>query len=153
MEFNNLDEPALAARAAWLAPRLRAGDAVFLRGDLGAGKTAFARALIRAMTGKADLAVPSPTFTLVQTYDTPAAPLWHFDLYRLKSAEEIFEIGWEDAQGDAIMVVEWPERLGDDADGGLAPHNRLEIILSIATDNNLCRHMELVPYGTWKDRI
>ncbi len=153
MQFKDLDEAALAARAAWLAPQLRGGDAVFLRGDLGAGKTAFARAMIRTLTGKPDLNVPSPTFTLVQTYDTPAAPLWHFDLYRLKSAEEIFEIGWEDALAGAIMVVEWPERLGDDADGGLAPRDRLEIILSIATDNNMRRDMNLVPYGQWKDRI
>lgn len=153
MEFHGLDENALAAQAAAFAPRLRAGDVLFLRGDLGAGKTAFARALIRAMTGQPDLAVPSPTFTLVQTYDTPAGPLWHFDLYRLKSAEEIFEIGWEEALGGAIMIVEWPERLGDDDGGGLAPRDRLEIVLSIATDNNQHRSLRLAPRGSWKDRI
>lgn len=153
MEFLDLDESALAARAAALAPQLRAGDVLFLRGDLGAGKTVFARALIRALAGNPGLAVPSPTFTLVQTYDTPAGPLWHFDLYRLKHADEIYEIGWEDALAGAIMVVEWPERLGTGDGNSLAPRDRLEIVLSIAPDNNERRTLRLEPHGPWKDRI
>lgn len=153
MEFHDLDERALAEQAAAMASRLRAGDVLFLRGDLGAGKTSFARALIRAITGQPDLAVPSPTFTLVQTYDTPAGPLWHFDLYRLKEPDEVFEIGWEEALAGAIMIVEWPERLGDDRAGGLAPRDRLEIILSMDTDNNLHRTLRAAPYGTWKERM
>jgi tRNA threonylcarbamoyladenosine biosynthesis protein TsaE len=153
MDDHDLDESALAARAAALAPQLRAGDVLFLRGDLGAGKTVFARALIRALTGDAALTVPSPTFTLVQTYDTPAGPLWHFDLYRLKSAEEIYEIGWEDALGGAIMVVEWPERLGTGDGNSLAPRDRLELVLSIAPDNTERRRLRLEPLGTWKDRM
>lgn len=153
MDFHDLDETQLAAQAAALAPRLGAGDVLFLRGDLGAGKTVFARALIRALAGDADLNVPSPTFTLVQTYDTPAAPLWHFDLYRLKHAEEVYEIGWEDALSGAIMVVEWPERLGTGDGNSLAPRDRLELVLSIAPDNNERRTLRLEPHGKWKDRI
>jgi tRNA threonylcarbamoyladenosine biosynthesis protein TsaE len=153
MEFHDLDETMLAARATALAPQLRAGDVLFLRGDLGAGKTVFARALIRALTDDPDMNVPSPTFTLVQTYDTSAGPLWHFDLYRLKSAEEIYEIGWEDALGGAIMVVEWPERLGTGDGNSLAPQDRLELVLSIAPDNNARRRLRLEPHGQWKDRI
>ena len=136
-----------------MAPQLRAGDVLFLQGDLGAGKTVFARALIRTLAGDTNLTVPSPTFTLVQTYDTAAGSLWHFDLYRLKDAEEIYEIGWEDALSGAIMIVEWPERLGTGNGNSLAPRDRLEIVLSIAPDNNERRTLRLEPHGKWKDRI
>lgn len=108
--------------AALLARDLKPGDVLFLRGDLGAGKTVFARALVRALSGDPGLEVPSPTFTLVQTYDTEKGPLWHFDLYRLKEPEEIYETGWEEALGEGIVVVEWPERLG-----GLSPRKHIEI--------------------------
>lgn len=104
------NETALAA--ARLAAGLKAGDILLLRGNLGAGKTAFARALIRALCSDTDLEVPSPTFTLVQTYDTAIGQLFHFDLYRLKDAAEIYELGWEDALAGGVTVVEWPERLG-----------------------------------------
>jgi tRNA threonylcarbamoyl adenosine modification protein YjeE len=83
-----------------------------LYGNLGAGKSVFARALIREIMNDPDLEVPSPTFTLVQTYETPFGPLHHFDLYRLEDPEEIFNLGWEEAIGSGIVVVEWPERLG-----------------------------------------
>jgi tRNA threonylcarbamoyladenosine biosynthesis protein TsaE len=147
-----VDEGELAAAAAALAPRLRAGDVLFLRGGLGAGKTAFARALVRALCGDAALAVPSPTFTLVQTYDTPAGALWHFDLYRLKTPDEIYEIGWEDALSGGLVVVEWPERLGNDGDSPLAPPDRLEIRLALLPDNPTRRALRLVPHGAWKNR-
>lgn len=99
-----------AARA--FAATLRPRDIVLLNGTLGMGKSVFSRAVIRALTGDETLEVPSPTFTLVQTYDTPEADIWHFDLYRLKDPEELYEIGWEEALGSAILLIEWPERLG-----------------------------------------
>lgn len=98
-----------------LARLLRPGDVVALRGELGAGKTALVRALIRALPGPAGAEaeeVPSPTFTLVQTYERLPAPVWHFDLYRLESAEEVEELGFSEALAEGIVLVEWPERLG-----------------------------------------
>ena len=106
------DPAATDALAARLAARLRPGDAVWLEGDLGAGKTHFARALIRACLGDggdgAD--IPSPTYTLVQTYDTPMGEIWHADLYRLSDPQEIVELGLHDALETAICLVEWPDR-------------------------------------------
>ncbi len=98
--------------AAAMAILLKEGDVLCLEGDLGTGKSVFARALVRALAGDAGLEVPSPTFTLVQTYETPGGIVWHFDLYRLRHPDEIIEIGWEDARGGGIVLVEWPERLG-----------------------------------------
>jgi tRNA threonylcarbamoyladenosine biosynthesis protein TsaE len=125
MEFESVSEEETARFAASLAPQLRQGDTLLLHGNLGTGKTVFARALIRALTGDNTLEVPSPTFTLVQTYDTPLGALWHFDLYRLEKGEEIYELGWEDALSGGLILVEWPERLG-----GLIPPSRLDIRLS-----------------------
>ncbi len=106
---------------AWrLAPLLEPGDVVSLWGDLGAGKTAFARALIQTMAGK-PIEVPSPTFTLVQTY-VLSAEIWHFDLYRLKRVDEIYELGFEDALSDGVTLIEWPERLE-----AALPRERLDI--------------------------
>lgn len=102
------DTTALAAR---LAAAAKPGDVFLLEGPLGAGKSVFARGFIRALCG-GDTDVPSPTFTLVQTYDAPAATIWHFDLYRLQDAEEIYETGWEDALSN-IILLEWPQRLGN----------------------------------------
>jgi tRNA threonylcarbamoyladenosine biosynthesis protein TsaE len=118
------DVSATAAFARRLAPHLAPGDLVALWGDLGAGKTEFARALIRAATGSPDLDVPSPTFTLVQTYDSAAGPIHHFDLYRLRHPEELFELGWDDALADGIVIVEWPVRAGS-----LLPRMRLDLAL------------------------
>ncbi|OFW88814.1 MAG: tRNA (adenosine(37)-N6)-threonylcarbamoyltransferase complex ATPase subunit type 1 TsaE [Alphaproteobacteria bacterium RIFCSPHIGHO2_12_FULL_45_9] len=98
---------AAAAFAATLKPR----DIILLNGDLGMGKSVFSRAVIRTITHNPDLDVPSPTFTLAQTYNTPMGDVWHFDLYRLKDPEELYEIGWEDALSSGIILVEWPERL------------------------------------------
>jgi tRNA threonylcarbamoyladenosine biosynthesis protein TsaE len=106
------DEHATDQLGATLATRLRIGDVVGLKGELGAGKTALARAILRAAAEDARLIVPSPTFTLVEVYDTPRGSFWHFDLYRLETPEQIFELGWEEALAGGISIIEWPERLG-----------------------------------------
>lgn len=106
------DSAATFQFGAQLAAILRPGDVVALHGDLGAGKTALARAIIQAHINST-APVPSPTFTLVQHYVTTHGTIWHFDLYRLKHADEIFELGWEDALTNGIMLVEWPERAGN----------------------------------------
>ena len=110
--------PALAALA-------KTGDVIALKGELGAGKTSFARAFIRALGGTGD--VPSPTFTLVQVYELATATIWHFDGYRLRHPEEAWELGIEDAFADGISLIEWPERFG-----AFVPARRLEIGLSLA---------------------
>ena len=137
-EFESGSEAEPARFAAAPAPQLRQGDIILLHGDLGTGKTTFARALIRALTGEATLEVPSPTFTLVQTYDTPLGNLWHFDLYRLKNSDEIYEIGWEEALGGGLILVEWPERLRN-----LLPPARLDIRLSPIAGKNAARLIQI----------
>lgn len=131
-------EAATAAFSAEVATRLRPGDVVLLEGDLGAGKTAFTRALIRSMAGQPEANVPSPTFTLVQTYDTATATIWHFDLYRLKDPDEIFELGWEDARSGGISIIEWPERLGP-----YLPKHALTISLHPVASQPLARTITL----------
>jgi len=110
------DEAAMAAFAAAIAPRIRTGDTLLLSGEIGAGKSAFARGFIRAKLGRSE-DVPSPTFTLVQTYQTPQEEIWHCDLYRLTHPDEALELGLDDAFETAICLIEWPDRLGDTAPG------------------------------------
>lgn len=113
METVSHSEKETADFAARVAAMLVPGAVLLLSGPLGAGKSVFARALIRALADDPALEVPSPTFTLVQTYDTPKGSVWHFDLYRLEAPEEIFEIGWDEAlSAGGIVLAEWPERLG-----------------------------------------
>ena len=139
------DEAATLALGARLAPHLRAGDVIALRGDLGAGKTTLTRGLVRALIDP-ETEVPSPTYTLVQTYDTPAGSLWHFDLYRLKyEPDALIELGWDDTP-DGIAVLEWPDRAGR-----YLPANRLEITLNRTQDGRIAR---LEPMGEdWQDRL
>jgi tRNA threonylcarbamoyladenosine biosynthesis protein TsaE len=106
------DETATAALGAMLAERLRPGDVVGLFGELGAGKTTLARGILRAAAGDPELIVPSPTFTLVEVYETARGTFWHFDLYRLETPEQVYELGWEDALAEGIVLIEWPQRLG-----------------------------------------
>lgn len=108
-----------AALAQALAPLLQPGDVILLAGQIGAGKTHFARAVIQARLSAAGRQedVPSPTFTIIQTYHDGAAEICHADLYRLTDADEVFELGLADAFHDAICLVEWPDRLGHHAPG------------------------------------
>jgi tRNA threonylcarbamoyladenosine biosynthesis protein TsaE len=106
------DETATEALGATLAARLRPGDVVGLYGELGSGKTTLARAILRAAAADPTLIVPSPTFTLVEVYETARGNYWHFDLYRLEAAEQVYELGWEEALAEGIVLIEWPQRLG-----------------------------------------
>jgi len=135
------DEAATQILGAQLARFVRAGDVLALHGDLGAGKTTLARAFVRALTTP-DEDVPSPTFTLVQTYDTTIAPLWHFDLYRLEHPEDVYELDFDDACCD-ICLIEWPGRLGS-----LLPKKRLDVVMEIAP-NPVGRRATLSPTGHW----
>jgi tRNA threonylcarbamoyladenosine biosynthesis protein TsaE len=139
------DEAATAALAARLAALARPGDVIALTGELGAGKTTFARAFIAARGAGDD--VPSPTFTLVQLYEAGGMTIWHFDCFRLRDPEEAWELGIEDAFCDGISLIEWPERLGP-----LLPARRLEITLRPGT-SPLGRRAAIDPGGDWAARL
>ncbi|MGM0561557.1 MAG: tRNA (adenosine(37)-N6)-threonylcarbamoyltransferase complex ATPase subunit type 1 TsaE [Pseudomonadota bacterium] len=139
-------ESATAELAKELALLARAGDVILLSGDLGAGKSVFARAFINALPGPPE-EVPSPTFTLVQTYQRGRQEVWHFDLYRLESPDEAWELGFEEALANGISLIEWPERLGGDH-----PPSRLEIEIRYKTPQN-GREASLTPFGDWCGRL
>ncbi len=127
-----LSLPNLAATEALgrrIAAVLQPGDAVLLNGPLGAGKSALARALIRTAANDPALQVPSPSYTLVQAYDTQAGPLHHFDLWRLDGPGGVMELGWDEAR-EGIVVVEWADRLGV-----LRPAEALSITFALAGDD------------------
>lgn len=141
--FHLPDEAATQALGRQLAASLRPGDAVCLTGPLGAGKSTLARALIRALTTP-DEEVPSPTFTLVQFYETPAFPLAHFDLYRLTNPDEAYEIGLDEALDEGVALIEWPQRLE-----GRLPPTRLDIDIALDGD---ARRAVIVRHGDFEGR-
>jgi tRNA threonylcarbamoyl adenosine modification protein YjeE len=114
---------ATKALGARIAAGLAVGDMIALEGDLGAGKTTLARAILRALGVSED--VPSPTFTLVQLYETPRLTVRHYDLYRIESPGEIDELGLDDALGEGAALIEWPER-----GAGRLPPDMLHVVLS-----------------------
>jgi tRNA threonylcarbamoyladenosine biosynthesis protein TsaE len=145
------DPAATESLAAALAGKARRGDVILLSGDLGAGKTHLARAFINALVPEPE-EVPSPTFTLVQTYRGAAyqgaeeLEIWHFDLYRLKAPEEAYELGIEEAFAEGVSLIEWPDRLGY-----LKPREYLEVALSIAADGET-RNAVLKATPQWAER-
>jgi tRNA threonylcarbamoyladenosine biosynthesis protein TsaE len=123
-----------AAFAQRLAPLLGPGDALLLSGPVGAGKSFFARALIRARLGNPAEDVPSPSFTLVQTYLADGVEIWHCDLYRLVSAPDLWELGLAEAFEQAICLIEWPDRLGQ-----LTPQDGLHLNFAAMDDHHSLR--------------
>lgn len=145
--LRTVDEAGLTRIAELIALKVRAGDLITLTGDLGAGKTTFARALIRATLDDPAAEVPSPTFTLVQSYPTPRIEIAHFDLYRLNSPDELDEIGFDEAVTGGVALVEWPERARDRLHG-----NRLDIKLT-AGDTADTRTVALTADAGWSARL
>src|SRR6188508_2198343 len=117
-----------------IAAALEPGDFVTLSGDLGAGKTTFARALIRSLASDPAIAVPSPTFTLMQLYELPRFTLVHADLYRLTTPDELAELGLEDHSEQGVVLMEWPDRAGN-----RLPDDRIDIALSLSSKHPLER--------------
>jgi tRNA threonylcarbamoyladenosine biosynthesis protein TsaE len=148
VELALADESATESLAVRLSAIARCRDVFALRGDLGAGKTVFARAFIRART-RPDEEVPSPTFTLVQVYEPVGqadAAIWHFDLFRLETPQDALELGIEDAFGGAISLIEWPERLGR-----LLPE-RLDLMLSPGPTAD-SRRVLIAGGAEWRHRL
>jgi tRNA threonylcarbamoyladenosine biosynthesis protein TsaE len=143
------DESATHRLAQRLADLARPSDVLALAGDLGLGKSSFARAFIRHFVGTPDEEVPSPTFTLVQSYAGPRGPVWHIDAYRLQDPDEAVELGLDEALTEAVLLIEWPDRLGT-----LLPADRLDVVLQpgpVAT----ARRASLIPQGRgdWPHRL
>lgn len=144
LQFTLPTEDDTAHVAARLARILRPGDTVLLHGDIGAGKTSFARALIRARLGRME-DVPSPTFTLVQTYEDPKADIWHLDLYRLSDPDEAVELGLDAAMRDAICLIEWPDRLAE-----MAPPSALNLHFEAGDTHHTLR---IAAHPAWTARL
>lgn len=144
LEFSLVNEDATAALAQQIATRLNTGDTLLLEGEIGAGKSAFARALIRARLGRME-DVPSPTFTLVQTYEDPKGDIWHCDLYRLTHPDEALELGLGEAFETAICLIEWPDRLGDET-----PKSALTLSFEAQAEQH---HIAFTGSEAWRDRL
>src|SRR5581483_3687640 len=143
-----VDEKATQALMLDVAAVLEPGDLITLSGDLGAGKTTFARALIRHLAGDDAIEVPSPSFTLMQTYELPRFTLVHADLYRLSGPGELAELGFEDIPESAVTVLEWPDRAA-----GALPADRLDIALTLVpAQGPAARHARITGYGGFAQR-
>lgn len=141
------DEAATQALGRALAAALGSGEAICLYGPLGAGKSTLARALVRALTTPTE-DVPSPTFTLVQFYEGARLNVAHFDLYRLTSPDEAYEIGLDEALDEGAAVIEWPERLEGDL-----PRDRLDVEIALSDmGEGESRTARLTPHGAWEGR-
>lgn len=141
MNFHSLDIPQMMTLATQAAKCLAPGVSICLWGDLGAGKTTFARMILKTLDPSIK-EVPSPTFTLVQQYVTAVGDVWHCDFYRLIHAEEIFELGIEEAFYHDICLIEWPEKIQP-----YLPENRLDIFFTISDDSNLTRDISIINTG------
>lgn len=146
VDFDITDLGRMAALARAVAGQAQTGDFIGLIGELGSGKTAFAREFIRDLGGP-DEEVPSPTFNLVLVYAFPGVTIWHFDLYRLRAPEETVELGLEDALAEGISLVEWPDRFGY-----FMPDERLDIEFRHPSDGG-SRTAVLTGYGNWTARL
>ena len=143
------DEHATARLAVDIANSLEPGDVVTLSGDLGAGKTTFARALIHYLAKDPGIEVPSPTFTLMQIYDLPQFPVVHADLFRLSGSAELAELGLDDLPEGAVVLVEWPDRAA-----GFLPADRMDVALTLAPKLKLeFRHARVTGYGKLGPRV
>ena len=146
IDFDLADETATRMLGERIAGAAGAGSVIALSGDLGSGKTVLARAFIRSFCA-VDGDIPSPTFTLVQIYEGGPAPVYHFDLYRLKAADEALELGIEEAFADGVSLIEWPDRLG-----AWLPAVRLEVHLSQGRSAD-ARRARLTGRGYWQARL
>src|SRR5450759_5475300 len=142
------DEKATRRLMVDIAGAIEPGDLITLSGDLGAGKTTFARALIRHLAGDESIEVPSPTFTLMQSYELPRFPLVHADLYRLSGPGELAELGFDDLPEGAVTLLEWPDRAA-----GHLPPNRFDVALTLSPQQGeTFRHARVTGYGTFAAR-
>ena len=148
-EVPSADLDRLARIAELVALKTQPGDVIELRGDLGAGKTTFARALIRALLGEAEAEIPSPTFPIVQSYATPRLPVAHFDLYRLEGPDDLAEVGFEEAVVAGLVLVEWPERAAAEIQRSA---DRLIVTIEPAAEPER-RHLRLVGLGSFAARL
>ncbi|MDX2159533.1 MAG: tRNA (adenosine(37)-N6)-threonylcarbamoyltransferase complex ATPase subunit type 1 TsaE [Hyphomicrobiaceae bacterium] len=147
LALDGLDEHGVSRIAELVALKVAPGDAIALSGDLGAGKTTFARALIRALLGTPEAEVPSPTFPIVQPYAVDRLPVAHFDFYRLAGAQDLVEVGYDEAIATGLAIIEWPERAAE-----VLPENRLEVRLDLG-DSLDHRRVTLVAHGTFVSRL
>jgi tRNA threonylcarbamoyl adenosine modification protein YjeE len=142
------DEAATRRLMREIALAVEPGDLITLSGDLGAGKTTFARALIRHLANDETIEVPSPTFTLVQTYELEKLAVVHADLYRVGQSSELAELGLEDFPDDALVLLEWPDRAA-----GLLPPDRLDIAFTMAPQRGeTFRHARVTGHGAFAPR-